>query len=115
MALTSKKVKQMPSDAPGAGIFGRDEDKDFHIGGQQMVELYYVSDDGGAATGTIATGFELVQGGYFYNITDDAASSVIDVKPNQATPSTADISGLPSLAKTYVAVIFGLKIPNALV
>lgn len=114
MALTSKKLKQMPHDAPGVGIFARAEDKDFHIGGGQDVEIYYVSDDGGAATGTIQTGLEMVKGGYFYNVTDDAASSVIDVKPN-ADPTIADISALPVAAKTYLAVIFGFKLPNALV
>lgn len=114
MAFTTTKVKQMPHDAPGAGIFARDENKDFYISQGQEIELFQVVDDGLAATGTIVTGFEHVRGGWFFNVTDNASSSVIDVKPS-ATLGTADVSGLPSLAKTYIAVIFGFKIPNALV
>lgn len=112
---TQNKVAQMPSDAPGGGLSVRDEDKDFYIGSDVMVEIYYIVNDGGAAAVTLATGFNQVQGGYFFNGTDNVASSVIDVKPNQANPSVADISGIPLTAKTYIAVIYGDKNPNQLV
>lgn len=113
MALVSTKVKQMPSDAPGANIFARDENKDFFMSHGQEIEIFHVADDGLAATGTIVTGFEHVQGGWFFNVTDNASSSAIDVKPS-ATQGTADVSGLPSLAKTYIAILFGFKNPLAL-
>lgn len=114
MAFTAVKQSQMPSDAPGAGIFARSENKDYFIGQDQEIELFILTTTLGTTLGTIQTGFEKVLGGYAVNTATGVASSVIDVKPNATDPTQADVSLVPADG-VYMVVIFGYKLPNQLV
>jgi hypothetical protein len=110
MAFTSTtKLKEWTPDAPGMGIFARSTNREFYIAEEQEVEFYYIVESGAAPGTAIATGFDMVKGGYFFNVTDNVSSNVIDVKPGATDPTAALVSGVPAAAKNYIAVIFGVK------
>lgn len=113
MAFAGVKLAQPAFDAPGAGIFGRDPDKDHYIGSDQVVEIFIVTTSAGTNLGTLQTGFDMVKGGFANANADGSASNVIDVKPNAADATQADISAIPADG-VYTVFIFGVKNPNQL-
>jgi hypothetical protein len=110
MAFTPVKIANRTSGAPGAGIFDREECMDLFIAQGQEIQLFLVTTTLGTTLGTITTDFERVTGGFAWKGSDGSFSTVVDVIPNAADPTQADISAIPS-NDTWLIAIFGYKLP----